>query len=303
MVKPIALILLNWNTKYHTEKCISSLKKYTDETLFDIIVADNGSTDESLTVLKILFPDLIYLDNKVNLGFAEGNNKAIDLAIKLGYEYSLLLNTDTIVEEDLVNNLLMYLRKNKTIAAVQPAIYYLHNKNKLWNGVLDFNQFWGYTYSKKKIPTNPISVKWITGCCFLIRNEVLMNVGKFNNQFFIYYEDVELFYRIKANGYELHFLPNVKVYHEAGVSGQLPNKSKEGTLNPIVHYYLTRNKIWFLRKYGNRFYLPFNVLNALLYNFLILTYFILLGKKIKTRYLIKGLKDGLFTPSKFIWQV
>lgn len=301
MPKNVAVILLNWNTKIYTEQCIISLKAYASESLFDIIIADNGSTDGSLLYLKSKFPDLIYLDNKTNLGFAEGNNRALNLSIKLGFKYSLLLNTDTIIKENVVQKLFDYLETYDNIAAVQPAIYYLNDKNKLWNGEMDFNPILGYTFSKAELPNIPKAVKWITGCCFLIRNTVLEDVGMFNKRFFLYYEDVELSYRLRSKGYQLNILPNITVFHEAGVSGKLKSKSKEGYLSPIIHYYLTRNKIWFLRRYGNKWFFPFILLNLIVQSSALLCYFVINGKTQKLNNLLKGIKDGLLTPSKNIW--
>src|ERR1700743_3640000 len=105
MPKPVVLILLNWNTPKHTANCISSLKQYCDERHFDIIVADNGSTDDSLSLLRSQFPDLIYIENNENLGFAEGNNRGLVYSIENGYTYSLVINTDTLVDEDIVSRL------------------------------------------------------------------------------------------------------------------------------------------------------------------------------------------------------
>lgn len=300
MSKVVAVILLNWNTKLYTEQCIQSLKDHASDHLYDIIVADNGSTDDSLLYLKSKFSNLLYIDNKTNLGFAEGNNKAIDFAIKNGYQYSLLLNTDTIVIDDIVKTLYNYLETNKNIAAVQPAIFYLNNRKKLWNGELDFNPVFGYTYSKSKLPNKPKAVKWITGCCFLIRNSVLQETGMFNEKYFLYYEDVELSFRIRAKGYQLNILPNTAIYHEAGVSGKLKSKSKEGYLSPIIHYYLIRNKIWFLRKYGNKWFSPIILSSLIVQSSTLLCYFVLRGKKQKLNNLIKGIKDGFLTSSKNI---
>jgi len=130
--KAVAVILLNWNTPVYTINCVHSLLKYCDEGLFDIIIADNGSTDDSLFLLKQQLPQAIYIDNKSNLGFAEGNNRAINYALKEGYTYSLLLNTDTLVDEDIVTKLLTHLNIHPESAAVQPAIYWMHEKNKIF---------------------------------------------------------------------------------------------------------------------------------------------------------------------------
>ena len=295
MCKPIALILLNWNTKTHTENCINSLYKYADLALFDIILADNGSSDGSLAYLQTKFPNIIYLDNEENLGFAEGNNKALELSNKKGYHFSMLLNTDTIVENDVIKELYNFLINNEQIAAVQPAIYYLHQKDKLWNGELKFNYLLGLTYSKKKIPISPKEVEWITGCCFLIRNRVLTDTGNFNAAYFLYYEDVELSFRIRSKGYQLYILPQSKIYHEAGVSGQKQNS--EGTLSPIIHYYINRNRIWFTRKYGSRLFSVINYLIMAIYWIFVFSYFFFKGKKQKAKYLKKGILDGFLTSS------
>ncbi|MBC7398478.1 MAG: glycosyltransferase family 2 protein [Mucilaginibacter sp.] len=302
MAKPVALILLNWNTPVHTANCITSVKQYCDEGLFDIIIADNGSTDNSVVLLKAQFPQLIYIENKDNLGFAEGNNRGLIYSIENGYTYSLVMNTDTLVDEDIVSKLSIHLNNHPNAAAVQPAIYWLHDKTKIWNGKGGFNQLLGLTYSDKTLPAeNPDyeNAKWVTGCCMLIRNSALVKSGLFNKQFFLYYEDVELSYRLCGLGFELHYLPSGKLYHEAGVSAKV--EKKEGFLSPIIHYYITRNRIWFLRRYGNPIFYPIYVIGGLLYYSALWGYFKLRGRNEKAGFLVKGLNEGLFTPKNLIW--
>jgi GT2 family glycosyltransferase len=304
MQKLVALLLLNWNTPIHTSNCISSLLSYSDVKLFDIIVADNGSTDGSLEILRTQFPELTFLDNKENLGFAEGNNRAIEYSINKGYTYSLIMNNDTEVDGDLVTGLTQHLLNHPEAAAAQPAIYWMHNKMKIWNGKGCYNSLLGKVYSSKKLPsaTRGFSkAKWITGCCMLVRNEVLQKTGLFNKQFFLYDEDVELSFRIRAEGYELHYLPQLKLYHEAGASGQLPTREKEGTLSPVIHYYVSRNRIWFLRKFGTPIFYPTNFLYYLPYYVGVLLYFFIRGRNKKASFLFNGLKDGFFTSEEVIW--
>ncbi len=301
MHKPVALILLNWNTPVHTANCIASLKQYCDDALFDIIVADNGSTDGSLAVLKSEFPNLIYIDNKENLGFAEGNNRGLIYAIENGYQYSLVMNTDTEVDEDIVTKLSTHLNQNLKAAAVQPCIFWVHKRSVLWNGEGSFNKLLGITSSSTKTPKQQFykSVEWLTGCCMLIRNSVLVKSGLFNKLFFLYYEDVELSFRLRRAGYELHYLPSCKMYHEAGASATV--KKQEGNLSPVIHYYISRNHIWILRRYGNPLFYPINFVYNGFYYLSLLAYFKLRGRNEKARLLIKGLKEGFFTPKNLIW--
>jgi len=302
MPKPVALILLNWNTPEHTTNCIFSLQKHCNADLFDIVVTDNGSTDGSLSLLQQRFPDLIYIDNKENLGFAEGNNRALQYSIDKGYTFSLVMNTDTLVDSDLVTCLSKHLDEYLNVGAVQPAIYWMHDRFKIWNGKGKFNTFLGVIKSDTATPANGAEVeitKWVTGCCMLIRNSALLKSGLFNKRFFLYYEDVELSYRLRDAGYELHYLPSCKMYHEAGVSATV--QKKEGMLSPIIHYYISRNHIWFLRQYGKPVFYPINFIYNGLYYLAVLTYLKLRGRNEKVRFLVKGIKEGLVTPKNIIW--
>ena len=304
MQKPVALLILNWNTPQHTLNCISSLLKYCNTAHFDIIVADNGSTDGSLQLFQSQFPDLTYIDNQENLGFAEGNNRAIKYSIEKGYTYSLIINNDTEVDSDLVSALMGHLEQQPAAAAVQPAIYWMHQRAVIWNGRGGYYSLFGKLFSsKKQYPdtTSFVNAKWLTGCCMLVRNEVLKQTGVFNKQFFLYDEDVELSFRIRKGGHELHYLPGQKLYHEAGASGQLATKEKEGTLSPVIHYYVSRNRIWFLRRFGKPVFYPFMFLYYLPYYAALMSYFLLRGRRKKASLLFNGLKDGFFTPEKVIW--
>lgn len=306
MHKPVAVILLNWNTPAHTANCIASLKQFCNEALFDIIVADNGSTDNSLSILKKQYPGLIYIDNQVNLGFAEGNNRALEYSIDKGYTYSLVMNTDTEVDSDLVSCLLHHMDKHPEAGAVQPAIYWMHDKTKIWNGEGRFNQIIGKTISDLTVPgTEDLKsykkAEWVTGCCMLLRNSALAKSGLFNKQFFLYFEDVELSFRLRDAGFEVHYLPSCKMYHEAGVSAKIAAPKKEGTLSPVIHYYTSRNHIWILRRYGNPLCYPIYLVYNGIYYLAVLGYLLLRRRNQKAGFLIKGLKEGLFTPKNLIW--
>ncbi|WP_423147439.1 glycosyltransferase family 2 protein [Rubrolithibacter danxiaensis] len=305
MNKPVCIILLNWNGLEDTLNCIYSIKTHCRTNIYDIIVADNGSTDHSLYILKEQFPEFIFIDNKTNIGFAAGNNKALKYSITHGYSYSLLLNNDTIIEEDIISPLLSYLEGKHAIAAVQPLIYFLNDRNKIWNGGSYFNKFLGLattnlSRSIKKIEAT--NVDWVTGCCFLVRNEALIKSGLFNERFFLYHEDVDLSFRLRLEGFQLHFIPWVKLYHKAGASGKKNSKKKEGPVAPIIHYFNTRNHIWILRRYINPIYFIFALPYQIVYYCSVLFYFLVRRRLKKAHYLMKGIKDGVLTPREQIWK-
>ena len=191
MPKQVAIILLNWNTPAYTAACIQSLRQYCDEKLFDIIIADNGSSDDSVAFLQAQFADVKFIDNQENLGFAEGNNRALTYSIDKGYTYSLLINTDTLVDEDVVTKLSVHLNSHPMAAAVQPAIYWMHDKSKIWNGEGGFNAMTGKVRSDTQTPAPDDlasfkKAKWATGCCVLLRNSALQKSGLFNKHFFLF---------------------------------------------------------------------------------------------------------------------
>ena len=303
MSKSVAVIILNYNTPVNTANCVKSFFACCDNKLFDIIVADNGSSDNSLQTLRGQFPEVLFLDNKQNLGFAEGNNIALAYSISHLYEYSLLANSDTLVEEDIVTTLKTHLDLNRTVAAVQPAIYWMHEKNKLWNGPGYFNKLTGNTisktYARYKFVSRFLKVEWVTGCCVMLKNKAVKETGGFNKNFFLYYEDADLSFRLRNCNYDLHYITTAKMYHEAGVSGK--KVSEEGFLNPIIHYYTIRNHFWFIRKYSYKLFLPINMIYNLSYYAVLWLYFTVRNRTQKAYFVSKGIKQGLFTQKKSIW--
>ncbi|MCJ8209794.1 glycosyltransferase family 2 protein [Mucilaginibacter sp. RS28] len=300
MPKAVAVILVNYNTPDYTINCVNSLKQYCNTSLFDVIVLDNGSADDSLNILRTALPSDRIIANGQNLGFAEGNNVGLRISIDEGYTYSLVINTDTLTNEDVVSGLYSYLQENITVAAVQPAIYWMHDRANIWNGPCYFNKFTGKVYSKTQVETAIKTVDWATGCCVMYRNSALAKSGLFNKRFFLYYEDTELSLRLGENGFGIYYLPQYKIYHEAGVSGKTKTKQKEGYLWPVIHYYTTRNRIWILRLYGSAVFTPIYLLYHGGYILGLLGYLTMRGRFAKVRQVIKGIKEGLFTSKAII---
>ncbi|QQL50877.1 glycosyltransferase family 2 protein [Mucilaginibacter ginkgonis] len=299
-----AVILVNYKKPEHTIACLRSLFEHCDSREFDAIIIDNASNDQSIDKISKHFPSLTYISQSKNLGFAEGNNRALKLSIERGYKYSLIINNDTIVKDNLIIKLTNHLKSHPNTVAVQPAIYWMHRPKALWNGPGYFNKWVGKTYNKNADGATglhtPLEPDWLTGCCMLVRNAALQKSGLFNSKFFLYYEDADLSYRLKKIG-RLAYLPTAKLYHEAGASAKTSVKNSEGTLSPVIHYYVCRNHLWFIRRYGLPLLYPVNLLYNLSYYLVLLCYFIIRGRKHKIKFLWRGLTEGLFTPLRIIW--
>ncbi|MBV9989209.1 MAG: glycosyltransferase family 2 protein [Chitinophagaceae bacterium] len=294
----VAIILINWNNYPVTADCIRSLQE-TDGSLRDIIVVDNISADDSLRRLREEFPEVIFIASDTNRGFAGGNNLGMEYAIREGYRYVLVLNNDTFVKKDFLQPLISYMDRHPATGVIQPLIYFHHDRSLVWNGGSYFNRWFSNTYTTNyNKPLHPSSTKlkevdWVTGCAFFTRTSILKQTGLFAENLFMYYEDVDLSFRIKKAGYGLIYEPASVIYHIAGVSNKTAEKGKEGYLNPFVHYMNLRNRIWIVKKY-TRF--PY-ALTAFLYNFFyilaLMGYFVARSRFAKFRAVIKAVRDGL----------
>lgn len=300
--KKLAIVIINWNSFDLTSDTLVSLSS-TSYKNYDIIVVDNFSTDNSAAQLEKDFPSIILLKSDENKGFTGGNNLGFDYAINEGYEYVMMLNNDVAVESDFLEPLVVKLDIDEKIGGVQPLIYFYHDRELIWNAGSRYNDIFGIPYilgyyrkdkgqlQRKKQK----SIDWITGCAFMIRTEVLKKVGVLKQDFFIYYEDVDLSFRIKEAGYALAYEASSVVYHKTGMSHKSKEKLKEGYLNPKVHYLNARNRLFVLKEYTQKIAIPTVILYQIIYFFGISFYFIFRRRWQKLKAWNNGIKDGLFT--------
>jgi GT2 family glycosyltransferase len=300
--KKLAIVIINWNSFDLTSDTLASLSS-TSYKNYDIIVVDNFSTDNSAAQLEKDFPSIILLRSDENKGFTGGNNLGFDYAINEGYEYVMMLNNDVAVESDFLEPLVVKLDMDEKIGGVQPLIYFYHDRELIWNAGSRYNAIFGIPYilgyyrkdkgqlQRKKQK----SIDWITGCAFMIRTEVLKKVGVLKQDFFIYYEDVDLSFRIKEAGYALAYEASSVVYHKTGMSHKSKEKLKEGYLNPKVHYLNARNRLFVLKEYTQKIAIPTVILYQIIYFFGISFYFIFRRRWQKLKAWNNGIKDGLFT--------
>jgi GT2 family glycosyltransferase len=300
-MKSIAVVLVDWNGVEVTKECLTSLKKSDVSFLdrFQIIVVDNGSDVPIKSLLEEYFSDIVYISSSINLGFAGGNNLGIKYAIENNFTYTLLLNNDTTVAPDFLKPLFDTLESNINIAAAQPKIYFAHNRTLLWNAGTKFDRIFGTTSSRgyneidKGQYEETTTMPWLTGCCMLIKNEVLkQHVPELlNEQFKTYFEDVKLSFDLREAEYELMYVPLSKIWHVAGYTAER-NQDKEGKKFPEIVYLHTRNKIWIGRAYSLPLTRPLAMLWQYGYCLLLLAYYAIKGRWKKYNKVIQAMQDG-----------
>lgn len=246
----VFIIILNWNGLKDTLECLESVFKL-DYPNFEVIVVDNGSTDNSVEVIRKAYPQVILIENKENLGYAEGNNVGIRYALKHGADYVWLLNNDTVVDADSLTKLVMAAEKSPDIGLVSPVIYYYDEPDKI--------QFCGsYIDWKNHIivyPENRNSIlnvdhEFITGknvclwgTALLIRRNLIENIGTLEEKYFAYWEDTEYSVRSMRAGYRNIIEPSAKVYHKLPFGKVIVNRGSH------YFYYMTRNEYFFWMQY------------------------------------------------------
>jgi len=293
----IAVILVNWKKYNLTSKCIDSLNKSNYKN-FKIILVDNEYSEKSLIDLRNKHKELIVFKEKNNLGFAGGNNIGIRYALENDYDYIMLLNNDTEVKENFILPLVERIEKDHFLGAVQPLILNFSNKSIIWNAGGKLNKFLGLTSTRlnnNKLNSSIVFddyTDWISGCCILIKSEILTKVGLLDEKFFNYYEDVDWSLRMKSLGYDLGFVKESIIYHH-GSSSSKNKKNKEGVISSKIHYFNIRNHILLLKKHKNLFnffgIVFFQIIKITSYIF----YFLIRFRFNKLTMVLKGLKHGL----------
>ena len=289
-----SVIILNWNGAAMLRKYLPSVVRPTPALPkgkeIEIIVADNGSTDESLKVLKDEFKGIktILLDK--NYGFAEGYNKAIE---QVDSEYVVLLNSDVEVPEGWLNPLLAYMDSHPETAAVQPKIRsWLHKEMFEHAGAAGGYLSWlGYPYcrgrrfgrvEKDNGQYDTIAeVDWTTGACMCVRTKVYKELGGLDASFFAHMEEIDLCWRMRNKGWKLACVPQSVVYHLGG--GALSYD------NPRKTYLNFRNNL--LMIYKNKQH-PFGVLFLRFFlDYAAALFFLLQGKTGSAKAVIEARQD------------
>ena len=241
----VAIIILNWNNASDTIECLRSVAELTYDNFITVVV-DNGSSDNSVIEIRQAYPEVMLIEANRNLGFVGGNNVGLELAKVNKADYTLLLNNDTEVSPDFLDRLVTVIEADPTIGIVGPTIYYFDRPNVVWSagGAIDWQhgstRMLGLNEKEQgQFGEQPRPVDFVTGCALLIRMSLLDQIGVLDPRFFAYYEETEWCVRVARAGYQVLHVPTAKVWHKISLV------TRESS--PLVHYYMTRNRLLFLK--------------------------------------------------------
>lgn len=219
----VVMLTCRAEEEHLTADCIRSLQQ-SDYPSLDVVLVDNGAPRDGIERLRNAFPGVTIVSTGENLGFTGGNNRGIAVALERGCEYVLVLNNDTIVTEDCVSRLVEAGETHSGVGAVGAKIVYHDEPARIWFGGGEFSPMRGLGLHRLegKLDPDPTQsgveeVTFLTGCCMLIPAEVLQKVGGFEEDFFIYVEDVELCHRMLSAGYRLLYQPAARLAHRIPV--------------------------------------------------------------------------------------
>jgi len=240
----VLVILVNWNGWMDTADCIDSCRSL-DYPDFETIVVDNGSSDDSVARLRERFPALRIVPVERNLGFAGGNNVAIRIALQEQTAYVWLLNNDTLVAPDSLSALVQRAECDGAVGAVGSKIRYAADPDRLWYAGGEFTRY-GWTRHRgfNEIDRGQFDTAgptgFVTGCSMLVPTAVVRDVGLMDEDYFLYWEEVDWNARIARSGRCLVYEPRSIVWHKVGAS-------TGGEASPLKSRYEGRNRVRFYR--------------------------------------------------------
>ena len=229
----LSVIIVNYNVKEELTFCLSSVQQALQDIEGEVFVVDNHSVDGSCDVIKTLFPWVTLIENAENLGFARANNIAIK---KSCGEYVLLLNPDTVVEQDTFSKMLAFMDEHDNCGGLgvkmldAQGTFLPESKRGIPTPWVAFCKLFGLyklfpksekcnRYYLSNIPQDAVTeVEILAGACMLLRKSVLDEVGLLDETYFLYGEDVDISYRILQAGYKNYYFPDTSIIHLKGAS-------------------------------------------------------------------------------------
>jgi len=258
----VSVVIVNWNTEELLDNCISSIKEKTHGIRYEIIIVDNASQDGSVNLVKSKFPDCKLIESDRNLGFTKANNLAITRAFG---KYILFLNPDTKLITNTLFNSVRFLETHKEFGALGcKLIFPDHSIQYVCARTFPtpFNQFCELAMLNRLFPksrlfssieleywdhTTSSEIDCISGAYIMVRKNIIDKLQGFDENIFMYADDVDLCYRIKQEGWKLYYLADEEIIHYAGVS------SKQKSNNYFSILMQKESNYYFINKHFGKF--------------------------------------------------
>ncbi len=305
----ISVIIVNYNVKELLENCINSIFAASKNINTEIIVVDNNSFDGSVSYLKTKFcskPNVIIIESKINLGFAKANNLGISQATG---KYLLILNPDTILQEDTLDKTLIYYKSDSKIGAVtcklvlpngkldlacrrsfpspSVAIFRIIGLSKIFPGSKMFGRY-NLTYLDEN---ETYEVDAVCGAFMMIEKEIYVKVGGFDEDYFMYGEDLDLCYKIKKAGYKIYYYSGTSIIHFKGES------TKKSSISYVNNFYGAM-RIFVEKNLHKKFFLLNAVIKLLIFYRALISY---LSRFLKAFY--PAMLDGVMIVSAMLLSI
>lgn len=238
-VPKVSVVILNWNGRKDTLECLTSVNKLNYPN-YEIVVVDNGSTDDSVAAISHQHPNITLLQTGSNLGYAGGNNVGIRWALDHDAEFILVLNNDTIVSPDLLNAFVNAKDLLPASSVLGAKIFYQDNPNKLWfaggrwNGGSRCIEHIGHNQMQSNEFNRIAEVDYITGCALFASASTFKEVGLLNESFYLTYEETDWCYRAREKRHICIFVPYAELWHKVSASFG-------GVESPLQLYFYSRN--------------------------------------------------------------
>jgi GT2 family glycosyltransferase len=219
----VYIVVLTWNGKADTLECLQSLQRLTYSNA-RILVVDNASEDGTAEAVRLSFPGVELIWNESNLRFAGGNNIGIKYSFRQGADYVLLLNNDTVVDRDFLAHLVQKAEQDKQVGIVGPKVYYYGDSKRIWfaGGRIEWWKGWVSHIGIRETDTHQYDalrqVDYVTGCCMLVKREVVDAVGTLDEKFYLYVEDVDWCVRARQAGFKVVYVPSSHIWHKISSS-------------------------------------------------------------------------------------
>jgi len=285
----ITFVIVNWNTKDLLKDCLDSIYKTVRTVLFEIIVVDNASHDDSVLMVREVFPGVRIIENSENRGFGAANNQAFEV---MKGRYALLLNTDTVLTENAVHELFGFMESHDNVAMAGGQL--LNRDGSRQNSIANFPTIFTllmntalleYLFpakypSKRYEHKNPLKVESVIGACMLVRKKAMDEVGILDERYFFFFEETDWAYQMGGAGWKIYHIPSAKIYHLQGQSIGRNSRSR-------IEFYRSRYK--FFNKWKGRFYSV--VVSGVIFIRLFINWFLTSVENILTAGMSKKLRD------------